>query len=174
MDFPGIKKQVTGPTRKKKVLDVIYTDLPTTKTELLNPIETEDRVPSDHKIIFSAAQFDKRLPAKNYYYYTQPITKKGRERFQRLLLDTDWETIRGNNCSESATKLAQLLDSYVEQCFPKKRKKARTGDMPWINNKAKKYVRRKRRVYKKEGRSELYYAIRDAADKEILLSLIHI
>ena len=55
----------------------------------------------------------------------------------------------------------------VEECFPKIRRKRRTNDKPWISHKAKKFVRRRRRIYKKEGRSEAWYAMKDVTDAEI-------
>ena len=65
-------------------------------------------------------------------------------------------------------KLCHILDNYVQVCFPQKRHKIRPRDPPWINTDVRRKQRRKRRTYKKEGRSARYYSQRKEVDDLIL------
>ena len=59
-DFPTIKKIVTGPTRGRKKLDIIYTDINNVNSTLLAPLESEDGIPSDHKIILCESDIGRK------------------------------------------------------------------------------------------------------------------
>ena len=91
-DFPLIKKIATGPTRGRKTLDIIYTDFKTTEVLLLDPITTEDGVPSDHKTILCHSNLapENVAASGSKYFFTQAITAKGREKFKNLIIETDW------------------------------------------------------------------------------------
>ena len=104
-DFPLIKKLKTGPTRGRLTLDILYTDLPNTSAELLNPIETEDGIQSDHKTIVAHHVPGIEEKKETYYYFTQPLKKNDKEKFKNLLITTNWENIVGENCSVSANNL---------------------------------------------------------------------
>ena len=138
-DFPLIKKLQTGPTRGNRTLDLIYTDINITSVDLTVPLETEDGVPSDHRTIVATGKLTERMANVTSYFYVQPITKKGRDMFQRLLASTDWNSIiTGKTCSESAQVLADILNQYTNECFPKKKCKIRSKDPPWITPEVRK------------------------------------
>ena len=157
-DFPTgctIKKLKTGPTRGRKRLDFIYTDILPKNTELLAPLESEEGTRSDHQIILCEAKLKSgdQTIKKTTSFTVQPITKKVMDKFNQKLIATDWSLIEGSTCSESAEKLAVLLDSYVNACFPLKKCKSRSKDPPWITPEVRRKQRRKRRTYKREGKS---------------------
>ena len=92
-DFPRVKKILTGPTRGKKKLDIIFTDIDVKNVSLLSPIETELGVPSDHKTILCEANLRTdenggigEVPDK--FFYTRPLSQRGMERFSACLLYT--------------------------------------------------------------------------------------
>ena len=145
-DFPLIKKKKTGPTRKNKVLDVVFTDLDPCNVTLLSPIETENGVPSDHKTILCSADLLDAPAPQREFFFTRPLSEKGKEKFSKLLIATDWSVVFGDTCSSSAAKLADLLASYVDDCFPLKRHKANNKFPVWITPE----VRRKRRQKKQD------------------------
>ena len=156
-DFPLIKKKKTGPTRKNKVLDVVFTDLDPCDVTLLSPIETENGVPSDHKTILCSADLLDAPAPQQEFFFTRPLSEKGKEKFSKLLIATDWSVIFGDTCSSSAAKLADLLASYVDDCFPLKRHKANNKFPVWITPEVRRKRRQKNRTYKREGRSALFY-----------------
>ena len=92
----------------------------------------------------------------------RPLTKKGTEKFGALLAATDWSAIKKSNSSDSTLALTNLLDGYVQECFPLKTRRAAKNDVPWFNSKTRRLSAKKKRIYKKEGKSERY----KAANKE--------
>ena len=167
-DFPLIQRIKTGPTRKNKTLDIIYTDIKVKDATLLCPIESEEGIPSDHKTIVCTALLKEQdasgVNNPTEYFYTRPLTSRGREKFSALLVSMEWEQIYGITCSESADKLAVLLEKFIEQCFPLKRHKRRSKDPPWITPEVKRKQRQKNRTYKREGRSPEFYRQRTELD----------
>ena len=145
-DFPLIKLIQTGPTRGRRKLDLIYTDVETTSVELMEPIETEEGVPSDHRTILCPSTLSQAVKNTTSYFSSQPVITKGQEKFAWLLVATDWAIVAGNSCSDSADNLARILDGYVKQCFPMKRHKVRSRDPPWITADVRRKTRKKNRT----------------------------
>ena len=86
-------------------------------------------------------------------------------RIKSLLVGTDWEIVRRPTPSESARSLTELLDSYIDRCFPLKSRKATSNDKPWFDSNSRRKVNKKLRIYKKEDKSEKYKRARKEADE---------
>ena len=83
------------------------------------------------------------------------------------MIATDWKIIRERDCTASAEKLALILEGYINECFPLKKHKIRSSDPPWITPETKRLKRRKIRTYRREGRSENYYMLRNQLEELI-------
>ena len=150
-----------GATRNGEKLDEIYSNMSLSVEEKLiqKPLSKLNGVESDHSIITVSIKLPKSQRSVASVFNFRPITTKGVEKFEKLIVPFDWECIRMNNPSDSAAKLDDVLQSFIAQCFPEKTRKIRSNDAPWLDKKTKKLLDKKRRIYKKEGKSDNYFII---------------
>ena len=67
--------------------------------------------------------------------------------------------------NEQVDSLLDCLERTMDLCFPLKTTWRREGDPPWINKAVKKLIRKRRKVYHREGRSDRWrYLKKRAAD----------
>ena len=130
-----------------------------------------DGTPSDHSIVAASCALPKcNKPIKSSFKFC-PITTEGIEKFRELLTSQDWEKIKGRTASDSASKLDEVLQGLVKRCFPeKKNRQIRSTDAPWFNNRIRRAVQKKRRIYKEQGKSEKYHEARRACEQLIRIA----
>ena len=92
---------------------------------------------------------------------------EGIEKFRSLIVPFDWSTIERNNSTDSANELDRVLQQMFIDSFPEKSRTIRNTDAPWLDHKTKKLLCKKRRVYKKEGKSPNYYNIANICEVEV-------
>ena len=97
----------------------------------------------------------------------RPLTATGTDKFKRALVATDWESIKRDTSSETVSAFTELLNAHIEECFPLKTRKVSSNDTPWYSSKARRLSYRKRRIYKKEGKSERYRSAKKEYDTEL-------
>ena len=167
--FPEIKPIRAGATRGGEALDEVYCNIESriVQKEILMPLSKPNGVLSDHKIIAASANLPRQKRAIKNTFSFRPLTKKGTEKFKNLLLESDWSTIKCSSSSESAVALTELLQTYINECFPLKTRKVKSTDVPWFNEKTRRCVAKKNRIYKKEGKSERYIQARKEADRAL-------
>ena len=127
---------------------------------ILNPLSRSNGVSSDHSIIAASIKLPKHKQVTTGKFQFRPITKKGMGMIEELLDGYDWNEIRYPDPSVSAAKLDLVLQGFVGQCFPLQERKTRSIGAPWFNSKTRREVEKKRRVYKREGKSERYHRAR--------------
>ena len=167
--MPELTAVAAGATRNGVALDEIYTNIGNSimQKEILQPLCKEDGTKSDHLIVAASAKLPKNKKNKSSTFSFRPLTTKGTEKFRSLLVNTDWDQVKLSNSSDSALKLTEILNSYVEECFPIQTRKTKTNDAAWFNQRFRKLANKKARTYKKEGKSERYKAISAAYNEEI-------
>ena len=95
----------------------------------------------------------------------RPITKKGVEEFEKKIILMDWGLMYMGNPTESAAALCSILDDLVDECFPQIQTSIKSTDSPWISRPIKRQIRRKRRAYAAEGKSQRYRREKKKAEK---------
>lgn len=55
----------------------------------------------------------------------------------------------------------------MDNCFPVRTTKRKSTDLPWINKAIKRRIRRRKRIYIKEGRSLLWKSLKAEKDEMI-------
>ena len=53
--------------------------------------------------------------------------------------------------------MCKVLDGMVGQCFPFVTIKHKSTDNPWVTRKDKRQIRRRRRIYRREGKSDKWH-----------------
>ena len=89
---------------------------------------------------------------KSFKY--QPIAEEGKKKFMALLVNTEWDSVYCECPTESANNMNALLMNLMNECFPYVWVKYKSTDCPWVTNKYRRLVRKRKRIFKREGRSD--------------------
>ena len=151
--FPELKNIDVGATRKGASLDLVITDIPHTSTEVRPPLEDADGRKSDHAVVLCEA----RTPDRHFFTtetFTVRKTLPDREnKFGRLILATDWSCVRKATPTESAVAFDKIIQSYYNTAYPTTTITKKSTDLPWINEKYRRMVKKKKRFYRRVGKT---------------------
>ena len=62
---------------------------------------------------------------------------------------TDWEALKNSNINTYAQNITQHIISIAKECIPNKIVTINTSDPPWITTTIKRYIRKRKRAYRK-------------------------
>ena len=98
----------------------------------------------------------------------RPFPKSGLEKMKSWFLVKTWEDIYGlETAHEKAKYFQNILLQKMEEFFPEKTLKINSDDQPWITSKLKKLDRQRKRIFRKERRSEKWENINKIFKKEM-------
>ena len=80
------------------------------------------------------------------------------------IVTTDWTEVY---LAEGSDEKAVAYQRKIDWVFPVRHVKRKSTDLPWINRAVKKQIRRRKEVYRKEGRSDLWKMLKRATDELI-------
>ena len=144
-----------GPTRGHRAIDRTFTNFgrSITDSSTLEPLESEDGNPSDHRIAWTRAQFiTEKTPTVKYTY--RRFTDKGAAAFENSLATQSWtEVFQAGDPSSKAEALQKILDARMAEHFKLITTVRRQSDPPWVNDKIRRLSRKRRKIYDREGRS---------------------
>ena len=162
--FPDIKPIEAGATRNGLAMDEIYTNVGVKEKTILPPLSKRNGVRSDHSIIVATSKLPRQCVVRKTSFSFRPLTTEGVTKFGLLLDEFDWNVIAKESSTLSAAAFDQVLTAFIAECFPLKHRKIRSNDAPWFDAESRRAVRRKKRIYKREGKSENYHrACKDCA-----------
>ena len=167
---PDMVQINTQPTRKEENLDVLYCNFIHDITELQTrpPLETRGGIRSDHDCVFGSFCINHVHVFEKKKIYVRPRTKKGEEKFKHLIIMHDWEEVL--SASTPTTKVEMLnntLEQFMDLCFPQKIFCIKSSDDPWINKEIKRLIKRRKREFKKYGRSERWKSLKKLTNDKI-------
>ena len=85
----------------------------------------------------------------------RPFPDSGFQKMKEWFLNQSWEDIyKAETAHEKAAKFQETLINALENIFPEKILKVNNDDQPWMNNELKLLDRKRKRIYRKERRSE--------------------
>ena len=85
-----------------------------------------------------------------------------------MIGQVDWEPVcQMPDANQMAVALQHIIDDLTEKHFPLKSVKRKENDLPWLDDTAKKIINKKKAVYKAEGNSARWQAIRDKLDAHL-------
>ena len=90
------------------------------------------------------------------------------EPFGYWLVNRSWDDVfeaRGSNAKAAAYE--QAIAAGVEGYFPLKTTRRKDTDPPWINDKVRRKIRRRKAVYRIEGRSAKWKSMKKQTDQLI-------
>ena len=158
--FPDIKVLVTPPTRKDRMLDIFCSNFNDCikSAAVCSPLEGEEGQISHHKIVL----FEALLPRpKSFTWETHEylqITEEGKRKFVEDFNKVDWSPLKEAwpNQDLMVNIFHTTLDNLVDACFCWKRVRRKSTDKPWISDAVRARIKRRKAVFREEGRSILF------------------
>ena len=169
-DYPDLQEAVTPPTRNNRTIDEILVNWKTTATSCHAPLQSEVNhgtfTTSDHKVQLVRTEVERKIGNVWRKITFRPYNERAAEAFNEELSRTDWQELAlsvGSNAK--ADKLRGTLDFLMDKHFPFKTIRRNEGGLPWFNETAKKNAKRKKAIFRDEGKSERWEQARNDLDK---------
>ena len=165
LDYPEVQEVLTPPTREDRRIDKIFTNfhddiseagcVPPLDAELLDGRRTE----SDHNIQYCCSEISIKEPIKWEVFTHRPYTESGADALVEDLSRENWiEVYNEPDTNSMAVRYQQIIDALLDKHFPLKTTKRKESDLPWINDVARKMIKKKCAIYKAEGKSDRWTA----------------
>ena len=144
------------------ILDPIITTLSSyyQVPECLEPLDADPEKggkKSDHKIVIAKPIdiINNKCARTAKIIKFRPLSKSGMVKMKEWFIDQSWEEVtKAVTAHEKASVFQKMLLDVLDEFFPEKLLKINNDDQPWISNKLKKMDRKRKRLYRKERRSE--------------------
>ena len=126
----------------------------------LEPLDADpdkNGVKSDHRIVISKpiSVINNKCSRLTRTIKVRPFSQSGILKMKDWFIDQTWEEIYSAESAHDKAQLFQtLLLSKMNEIFPDKNRKIQSDDAPWISFQLKKLDRKRKRIYRKERRSE--------------------
>lgn len=154
VDHPEIVVLKTPPTRKRETIDLCLTNFEgeiTTRAFL--PLESDAGQKSDHNCIVVRALTDRVHVFEKKKHFFRPYTREGERRFGAELSMIDWAEIHSLDVNAAVKMMNDTLGEIYERNFPVKQIVVKSTDPPWVNNAVRKASERKRKYYRRKGKT---------------------
>ena len=172
-DYPDLREADVGPTRKDRCLDRVFTNFERAVAESgsVPPLEVEpgaSGAKSDHRVAYVTATLPRLRQFEwityQYRYYNEESVKL----FGDWLAAYDWAgLVQAGGSNLKAEMYQEAVNQAMERFFPLITVRRKSTDCPWINNRIRKLVRRRKGIYKREGRSEKWRRLKKITDELI-------
>ena len=160
-DHPDVAEVEHAPTRGARKIDRFLVNFPRSvvESDVLPPLDDGQGRVSDHMIAYFRASFRSSLDKKVSYSYRH-YTDAGATSFQEWISNHDFvQVYASQDVNEQLSFFLQALEKQMNVSFPYKTTVRRDRDPPWINPYVRQLIKRRRRVYHKEGRSARWKAL---------------
>ena len=144
-----------GPTRGDRKIDRFLTNFPraVSESDVLPPLDDGYGRVSDHKIAYFRAAFRSNIEKKVSYRYRH-YTDSGAAGFQAWISQHDFGPVYScQDVNDQLEVFLRTLDRQMDVFFPYKTTTRRERDPPWINPYVRQLIKKRRKVYHREGRS---------------------
>ena len=160
-EHPDLSEVDHGPTREDRKIDRLLVNFSraVVESDVLSPLDDGQGRVSDHGVAFFRAKFESQLDRKVTYKYRH-FTDQGAASFQTWIAGHDFNAVY--NCEDVNDQLSTflaVLEEKMDLFFPYKTTIKRERDPPWINPYVRQLIKRRRRVYHREGRSRKWKAL---------------
>ena len=119
----------------------------------------EDKIgsKSDHKIVVVRPinSINNRCARQTKQIIVRPFPESGLKRMKTWFMKKTWEDVYSlESAHEKAELFQNILLQKLDEIFPEKMSKINSDDQPWISNKLKRIDRRRKRIFRRERKSE--------------------
>ena len=170
-DFPDLWETIAGPTRGDRRIDRILSNLPEPNmlANIIPPLETEFSV-SDHSIVVLTTEVEPRERSNWTVHEYRKTSKEADAMFVKKLSEQDWsDVLQARGTDNKAAAYQTIIDNLMDEFFPLKKSRRREGDLPWLDDRAKKKIKKKKAIYRDEGKSDRWIKAQDNLDRYLAL-----
>ena len=125
---------------------------------------------SDHKIVIAKPinSVDNKCARQTRIVKVRPFPQSGILKFKNWLIDQTWQEVySAQSTHEKAKNFQKMLLSKIDEIFPEKLRKVQSDDQPWVTFKLKQLDRKRKRIYRKERRSDNWRKLDKLFKKEV-------
>ena len=161
-EHPDLTEVRHGPSRGELAIDRSFVNFHSAIKEAgtLTPLETEDERLSDHRIAFARAEFQRpqiKTITDTYRQYSESAAGA----FLAELGENDWrKVVQEPTTASKVSKLQAVLCTLTAKHFKLKTTTRKSTDPPWFNDRVLWLIRKRRKIYDREGRSPRYKILR--------------
>ena len=161
LEHPDMIEVQHGPTRNDRKIDKFLVNFGRSviESDTLPPLDDGLGRTSDHLIAYFKATVRRQEHEKVTYSYRH-YTEEGALKFAEWVARADFAAIlASSDPNEQLDLFLNKLEEATNACFSLKTTTRRESDPPWINSQVRSLARRRRRVYRREGRSHQWKAL---------------
>ena len=158
------------PTRNEVRLDLATTDVNNEISECycVAPLQSLDGVNADHETLVVKMKIKTRHQFKKEKYSYRRINDEKIAEFVLKLRGVDWErAIRGDSIQEMVSGFDRILVEGLDRTIPKVEKTQKSTDDPWIHDRIRRAIRRRKAVFRLQKRSSLLKSMKRYTDRMI-------
>ena len=125
---------------------------------------------SDHRIVIVKPinTINNKCSRQTRQVTVRPFPQSGILKMKNWLIDNKWEEVfQAISAHEKAKVFQTILLAKLNEFFPEKSRKINSDDAPWMSFKLKQLDRRRKRIYRRERRSEKWKHLEKIFKKEM-------
>ena len=160
-EHPDLTEVEHGPTRGDRKIDKFLVNFGRSviESDTLPPLDDGLGRASDHRIAYFKSVVRKQPVVKTTYSYRH-YTPEGAAKFKTWLSNCDFtDIISETDANKQVESFLGTLNSAMDACFTTKTTTRSESDPPWINSQVRSLVKKRRRIYHREGRSHQWKAL---------------
>ena len=159
------------PTRGKNTLDLVYSNVNRFchDVDVRPPLTTEGGLLSDHGCV----HVELLLPKTRNFTWVKKLSRKrfdsADQRFADELRQTDWTPMEaaGDNPDALVAHFETVVGNLTDKHFPLRSTRRRSNEDPWITNGIRHRAKRKKRIYKRHGKSAAWHRADERLQEEV-------
>ena len=170
--FIDIEQKNFMPTRRGACLDVMFSNASIASSSIWPPLETPEGVKSNHDCLLLNIAEERQRDFVWLKKTTRKHTKEAVDKFGAELALADWDSILppGLPVDDLVARFEGWTKQKTDLLFPLKTVRIRSNEPEWITDGIRSLAKRKRRVYKREGKSQLWFDLQYRLDDRIASS----
>ena len=166
-EYSDLQELGTGPTRGDRHIDKIFTNWHEDIDDggCISPLETEEVdgrcTPSDHRVQYRNSRLPRSEPVRWEVYTHRPYTTAGERGFIEEMAAADWtDVVQKSGPNGKVEVFHSRIEDMVDRHFPMQTTRRKESDLPWLDKRARKTIKKKNAVFKAEGPSPRWESIR--------------
>ena len=152
-----------APTRQGACLDILFSNCPGLQYCNWPPLQSKEGVGSDHDCIIFRAD----VPRQRNFTWVKKTSRKytdnGARAFAAEFGATDWGSFLapGSGPSAMVARFQDRVSELTDRHFPVKTSRRRSNEPEWVTQGIRKASKAKRRIFRREGKSQRWKATHD-------------
>ena len=161
-----------GPTRGDRSIDKILTNISHDESEAgtVPPLESEDACAkkSDHRIAYLKTHIQRAQTFEWVSYCYRYYNEASVEKFKQWIVLEPWnDVLQAQGSNDKADRYTEEVNTAVDRYFPLIHTRRKSTDFPWINKAIRKRIRKRRAIYRDEGRSARLWRLKKTIEDMI-------